>query len=146
VQRRRQVLLIEDNAADVFIIRKAIAAAEPDADLQVVYDGEAATQLLDDLDADENAACPDIVLLDLNLPKKNGDDVLKHLRASKRCANALVLIVSSSDVPRDQSAVASLGIAGYFKKPFELAEFMELGPLVKALLEDRKPAAKGMSS
>ena len=129
------ILLIEDNEADVFVIRKAVTTAGINADFHVVYDGKDATQFFDAADADENAPCPDVVLLDLNLPRKSGDDVLKHLRASRRCRNATVLIVSSSDALSDRNAVASLGIAGYFKKPFDYAEYMQLGPLVKRLLE-----------
>ena len=64
----------------------------------------------------------------MNLPKKNGDDVLRHLRARRRCRTASVLIVSSSDTPREQNAMAVLGIAGYFKKPSEYAEYLKLGP------------------
>ena len=137
MRQRHQLLLVEDNQADVIMIRKAVASAEINADIHVLYDGDTATQFIDAADANETAPRPDFILLDMNLPKKNGDDVLKHLRASTRCRNAIVLIVSSSDEPRDQSAVATLGIAGYFKKPYEYAEYMKLGPLVKQLLEAR---------
>jgi len=132
--RRPQILVIEDNKADVFLIRKAIAAAKVDADLNFLQDGRAATDFFDAAD-NEKAACPDLVLLDLNLPKKSGDDVLKHLRNSKKCRCALVLVVTSSDSQRDREAVAALSVAGYFRKPSEYADFMKLGPIVKALLE-----------
>ena len=136
MQRRHQILLIEDNQADVVLIRKAIITADVGADLHVVNDGKAATLFFDAADAADTAPSADLVLLDMNLPKKNGDEVLKHMRASSRNRNAAVLIVSSSDAPRDQSAVATLGIAGYFwKKPSEYAEYMKLGTLVKTMLE-----------
>ena len=138
MQQRQQILLIEDNQADVAIIRRALTAASVAADLHVVYDGQSATQFFDAADADEKAPCPDLVLLDMNLPKKSGDEVLKHLRASERCRDAAVLIVSSSDAPRDQSAVASLGVAGYFRKPSDYAGYMKLGELVKGLLEGHR--------
>jgi DNA-binding response OmpR family regulator len=86
-----------------------------------------------------DAPIPDLILLDLNLPKTSGADVLKHLRESSRCKHAKVLIVSSSTLARDRSSVEDLGISGYFKKPTDYAEFMKLGPLVKALLETRHP-------
>ncbi|MBV8844113.1 MAG: response regulator [Bryobacterales bacterium] len=134
MQQRHQILLVEDNEADVVIIRKAIDAAGTNADLHIIHDGKAAMEFFDAIDADPAAPSPNLVLLDMNLPKKNGDDVLRHLRAGTRCRDATVLIVSSSDAPRDQSAVASLGIAGYFKKPSDYTEFMKLGPLVRRLL------------
>jgi two-component system, chemotaxis family, response regulator Rcp1 len=137
--QRYRILIVEDNEADVAMIRKAIAAAV-EADLHVVSDGKAATGFFDAADADESAPRPDLVLLDLNLPKVNGDEVLKHVRASTRCRDAMLLVVSSSDALRDQSAVASLGIAGYFRKPSDYAEYMKLGPLVKRLLEASRAA------
>jgi DNA-binding response OmpR family regulator len=79
------------------------------------------------------------VLLDINLPKKSGDEVLQHLRHSDRCRHAQVLVVSSSDAARDREVVAGLSVAGYFKKPSDYAEFMKLGPWVKALLEAPGP-------
>ena len=138
MRQRHQILLIEDNEADVFMIRKAIDAAVR-ADLHVVSDGKAGILFVDAAGAEGNPPCPDLVLLDMNLPKENGPDVLKHLRASENCRDAAVLIVSSSDATRDQNAVSCLGIAGYFTKPSDYYEYMKLGPLVKALLEDSAP-------
>jgi two-component system, chemotaxis family, response regulator Rcp1 len=126
--------VVEDSKTDVFLIRKAIASAQVNADLHFVSDGEAATQFFDSADADANAPCPALVLLDLNLPKKNGDDVLSHLRRSRRCGHAAVLIVSSSDAPRDREGVAAVGVSAYFRKPSDYYEFMKLGDLVKKLL------------
>jgi len=77
---------------------------------------------------------PCLVLLDLNLPKKNGEAVLKHLRGSANCRHALVLIVTSSDAIHERKALALLGVSGYFHKPTEYAEFMKLGPVVEKLL------------
>lgn len=129
-----QILVVEDSKTDVFLIRKAIANAQVNADLYFVSDGDAATQFFDSADADASAPCPTLVLLDLNLPKKNGDDVLRHLRGSRRCRNAAVLIVSSSDAVRDRQGVAALGVSGYFRKPADYYDFMKLGDLVKTLL------------
>ena len=133
--KRPHILLAEDSKTDVYLIREALGSVLVDADLHVVSDGNAATRFMDAADADENSPCPVLVLLDLNLPKKTGEEVLKHLRQSRRCRHAKVLIVSSSDGPRDRASVADLAISGYFKKPSEYAEFMKLGPLVRSLLE-----------
>jgi CheY-like chemotaxis protein len=134
MDKRCRILIVEDSKSDVFLIREAITAARVDADLYVVNDGQAATQFFDTADRDTSAPYPDLVLLDLNLPKKTGDDVLRHLRQSERCSQASVLIVSSSDAPRDRGSVAAHSIAGYFKKPSEYADFMKLGAIVKGLL------------
>jgi CheY-like chemotaxis protein len=134
-KRPRQILVVEDNRADVFLICEALETARVDAAVRVVWDGLQATQFFDDADADENAPCLDLVLLDMNLPKKRGAEVLRHLRGSARCRAAKVLIVSSSDEARDRAAVAGFAVVGYFKKPMNYTDFMKLGPVVHGLLE-----------
>ncbi len=132
-----RILLIEDSDSDVFLIREAINSAQIGAEVHVIADGQAATQFIDDIDRSQELHAADLVLLDLNLPKKNGDEVLRHLRASQRSRDAIVLIVSSSDAPRDRDAVSSLSVAGYFRKPSAYLEYMKLGPMIRSLLEAR---------
>ena len=76
----------------------------------------------------------DIILLDLNLPKRNGTQVLERVRRSASCGSVPVVILTSSDSPRDRSQVAELRATQYFRKPSRLDDFMKLGPLVKDLL------------
>jgi CheY-like chemotaxis protein len=120
---------VEDNKADVFLIREVIEAAEVPADFHIVHDGQDAKLFLDAADP-----CPDLVLLDLNLPKTNGEEVLKHLRSATSCRDTPVLVVTSSDSARDRDKVAQLGITAYFRKPSAYSEFLKLGPLVKSVL------------
>ena len=126
--------MVEDSKADLFLIRQAISAAQVNAAVTVVNDGHQATEFIDQADAGGGALCPDLVLLDLNLPKKDGIEVLRHIRNSAACGNALVLVVSSSDSASDREAVKALGFSGYFRKPSVYAEFMKLGPMVRELL------------
>lgn len=136
-QSRRSILIVEDNRADVFLIRESIEKARLDADLYVVQDGEKAIRFFDQADQDPSAPCPVLVLLDINLPKKPGRDVLRHMRQSRRCAKSLVVVVSSSDSERDRAEMGNLGVNGYFCKPSDYADFMKLGELVKGLLDRR---------
>jgi two-component system, chemotaxis family, response regulator Rcp1 len=131
-------LIVEDSKTDMFLMREAITSSRIEADIDVVRDGHAATRYFDAADASAGALCPDLILLDMNLPKKSGDEVLQHLRASARCKYAKVLIVSSSDAAQDRRIVEAFAVAGYFKKPSNYAEFMKLGPMVKDLLESCK--------
>ena len=130
------ILVIEDSKTDIFLIREALSSSQVTANVHVVRDGYAATNFFDAADADPNAPCPDIILLDLNLPMKSGAEVLQHLRESDRCKMAQVLVISSSDSARDRASVEGLSATGYFKKPTEYSEFMKLGPVVKALLDE----------
>jgi two-component system, chemotaxis family, response regulator Rcp1 len=128
-------LVVEDSKADLFLIRQAISAAQVNAAVEVVHDGHQAVEFIDQVDRGEGAPCPDLVLLDLNLPKKDGIEVLRHIRGSGNCKNSLVLVVSSSDSASDREAVKALGFSGYFRKPSVYAEFMKLGPMIRGLLQ-----------
>ena len=97
-------------------------------------DGEKTVRFFEQADADAAAPSPDLILLDLNMPRYKGGDILRRLRASSRCKDALVLIVTSSDSQRDREEMNAVGAHGYFRKPSEFSEFMKLGPLVRDLL------------
>jgi DNA-binding response OmpR family regulator len=73
----------------------------------------------DRADSDPAAPCPTLVLLDINLPRKHGGEVLKYVRNSRKCRNVVVIAVSSSDSPRDREDMMKLGASGYFRKPSE---------------------------
>jgi chemotaxis family two-component system response regulator Rcp1 len=138
------ILLIEDADPDVFLVREALKSAGLDFQLTVLDDGEKAIHFIDALDRNGNEVCPQVILLDLNLPRCSGDEILDHIRHSERCKNVPVLVITSSDSPRDKVNVASLGASNYFRKPSRLDEFMRLGPLVRELVEaDSKRRAVG---
>lgn len=128
----------------MYLIREAIDSCKIDAEIDVVRDGQAAVNYFETVEAERPDDCPDLILLDMNLPRRSGDEVLRHLRTSTRCRDSKVLIVSSSDAPRDRGAVESSGIASYFRKPSSYDEFMKLGPLVKSVLES-EPKKTGES-
>ena len=104
-----------------------------DAELVVKKDGEEMLRLIERIDAGE-APCPDAVLLDLNLPRRNGIEILRRMRQSVVCGHVPVVIVTSSDAPNDRESVAKLGATGYFRKPSSYNEFMHLGELVKQIV------------
>lgn len=101
-------------------------------------DGEKAVRFLEQADADDAVPCPDLILLDINMPRYKGSDILRKLRASSRCKDALVLVVTSSDSSRDREEMDALGANGYFRKPSEFSEFMALGEIVRDLLMSKK--------
>lgn len=100
----------------------------------LVRDGEQAIRYFDEADANASVPCPSLVILDNNLPKKQGGDVLKHMRANRRCTNALVIVVSTSDSAQDRERMTALGANGYFRKPTSYSAFMKFGDVVEALL------------
>lgn len=139
IQERRAILIVEDNRADLFLIREALEAARLTPELHIVTDGEKAIQFIDKADADAGAPCPVFLILDLNLPKKSGGEVLAYLRQSRKCAAAQVLIVTSSDSTQDREETARLGANGYFRKPSGYDAYLKLGGIVRTMLGPDEP-------
>jgi CheY-like chemotaxis protein len=133
-RRVPNILIAEDSKSDVFIIREVLKKTGIEANIHVTDDGEKTVRFFEQADFDPAAPCPDLILLDINMPRYKGSEILKHLRSSARCAGALVLVVTSSDSPRDREEMDRLGANGYFRKPSEVAEFMKLGSLIRELL------------
>jgi CheY-like chemotaxis protein len=122
------IFLAEDNPADVYLLREALAAESAD-DIQVVVaqDGEEALDFVERRGAFRDAARPDLIILDLNLPKSDGSDVLRSIRESSELSSIPVVILTSSDSPRDRAAVERLGANHYITKPSDLDAFLALG-------------------
>src|ERR1700689_3020005 len=80
----RYILLAEDNPADVLLVREALEDRAVAYDLHVIADGEQVVRFIERIDSDRTLHCPDLMLLDLNLPKRDGGEILKTLRASER--------------------------------------------------------------
>ena len=133
------VLLVEDNPADINLVEEALDEAHFDCLLHIMRDGLRAIcvpgSALGTCRAPDHPP-PDIVLLDLNLPKIGGEEVLKRVRMSPKCVGVKVLIISSSDIPADRERLMRLGASDYFRKPANLAQFMLLGIKVRSLIEN----------
>jgi chemotaxis family two-component system response regulator Rcp1 len=128
-----QVLLAEDNPGDVYLVREALAHANLQFELVVQSDGEQMYDFIDKIDGGA-APCPDVVLLDLNLPRRNGASLLERMRESPLCSRIPVIIVTSSSSPQDRETATRLGASSYFQKPSDFEEFMRLGALVRQFL------------
>lgn len=101
--------------------------------LQSVVDGESALELLRAAE-DGEQVLPALILLDLNLPKISGLEVLSQIRAAARCGRVPVIVVTSSEAPSDLSAIRELSATAYFRKPTSLDAFMKLSDLVRQVL------------
>ncbi|HJY07875.1 MAG TPA: response regulator [Bryobacteraceae bacterium] len=128
------IYLFEDNEPDALLVRMALEKQLTTFELQTANEGEEAIRLIDRVDGDLESAPPSIVLLDLNLPRKSGEDILKKLRTSQRCRTAPVVVISSSESPLEKARIRELGATAYFQKSSDLAEFLQIGSLVQRLL------------
>jgi chemotaxis family two-component system response regulator Rcp1 len=133
-QPRFNILLVEDNAGDIYLFRKALKAAQVDFDLTLLEDGAQALAFVRGDGKYVNMAVPDLAVLDLNIPKNGGMQVLAALRQSPRLAVVPVIITSSSHSPVDQAETARLGIELYLKKPVNFEGFMEIGTIFREVL------------
>ena len=125
------IVIVEDNRADVKLIRDAIGLHALSVSLHILDDGEQAFHFIDDADEGKEG-CPHLLILDLNLPRRTGKEVLMYLRQSRICAQVPVLIVTSSTV--DEAEMKRLGGNGYFRKPTDYDEFMKVGALLLATI------------
>jgi len=135
IARARHVLivLVDDNPADILLVREALAWNEVKSDLMIARDGDEAIKLLEEIDS-KLLPCPDLVVLDLNLPRRSGFDVLERMRSSPRCEGVPVAVLSSSDAPMDKQRAQRLGASRYFKKPSNLTDFMSIGGRLKEMI------------
>jgi len=125
----KRVLIAEDDPTDIFLLQRAFAFAEVPAILHVVRDGQEAIDYLEGEAsyADRQAhPLPDLLLLDLKMPKLNGFDVLAWLRRQPGLKRLLVTVLTSSDQPQDINRAYDLGANSYLLKPHSSHELSDL--------------------
>jgi two-component system, response regulator len=116
------ILLVEDNPDDVDLTMKAFKRNNILADIVVLDDGQKAIDYISALNSKTKS--PDVIFLDLKLPKKNGLDVLNFLRNEKK-ANIPVVVLTSSVEESDLINAYSLGANSYIRKPVDFLQFLE---------------------
>jgi CheY-like chemotaxis protein len=132
--RSIRAIVIEDNTADVYLIGEALKQEFAWVELEIFNDGEAASKLVDRL-TNEGSQRPDIILLDLNLPRCDGKEVLHKLRQMPGEQTAPVIVMTSSNSPKDRDDCLSLGAACYFRKSSDLSEFMKIASVIRDLVQ-----------
>lgn len=118
-----EILLVEDNPADVDLTRETMDLCKIVNNLNVVHDGVEALQFLRKEGPFADAPRPDLVLLDLNLPRKDGRDVLREVKGDDRLKTIPVVVLTSSEAERDIVKTYSLGANCYITKPVDLDQF-----------------------
>ncbi len=129
MDRMRTILLVEDDPNDELLICRALDAGKIPGKLVVVRDGAEAIQYLhgsaDDGESVPPRRPPEIVLLDLNLPKLGGLEVLRRIRADSRTHCLPVIVLTSSSEERDLVESYRLGANSYVQKPVDFGHFLE---------------------
>lgn len=120
------VLLVEDDPGDVELTRKALKTAKMIVNLHVVHDGASALRYLKRQDPYPDATRPDLVLLDLNLPKKDGREVLKEIKGDAVLRSIPVIILTTSGSDSDIAKCYDLGANCYLVKPLGFEAFIKV--------------------
>ena len=121
-----QVLLVDDNPADVVLAREALAGGRHHSHIWQVQDGEEAIAFLHHSGKHADAIRPDLVILDLNLPKKDGRAVLMEAKSNKSLRTIPVVVFSTSRSMSDISRSYELGANCYVHKPGSLDEYFQV--------------------
>ncbi len=112
--KKKTILLVEDDELDVISVQRSLKKFEAGYDLYTAYNGKEALNILSDTDP---AALPDVILLDLNMPKMNGIEFLRVLRNDEKLKKIKVFIITTSAEAGDRDIAGQMGISGYIIKP-----------------------------
>ena len=135
-----EILLAEDSLGDVELVRLALKEHGVECMLRVFRDGEEAITFLRSLDADPKGPALDLLIVDMNLPKRSGEDVLKCLRPTENYAQTPVDVMSSLIAGANKEK-ATKHAAMVLQKPLTLDGFMQLGSIVRKVLQKQARGA-----
>jgi chemotaxis family two-component system response regulator Rcp1 len=121
-----EILLVEDNPGDVRLTKEALKEGKVANQINVVMDGIAAMDFLHREGKYENAPIPDMILLDLNLPKKNGREVLAEIKADSNLKHIPVVVLTTSQAEKDIIMTYNLHANCYITKPVDFDQFISV--------------------
>lgn len=129
-----RIVVIEDNCSDVFLLDRALKQQDLRFELLHLLNGGEALAYVRRQGAYSDAPIPSVILVDLNLSKYTGQEIVREIRHAGHLAGVPVCVWSSSRSRRDEAALQDLGISRFITKPSGLDQFMEIGEIIKALL------------
>ncbi len=119
-----QILLVEDNEGDIFLTTLAFEQSGIQFNLNVVKDGKEALEFLNRNGKFSYSPSPELILLDINLPKKNGHEVLKSVKENEQLKHIPVIMLTTSSSQKDIDLAFSNGAASFVTKSTEVKEFL----------------------
>jgi chemotaxis family two-component system response regulator Rcp1 len=125
------ILMIDDNPTDVLLIKEAFAFCKAGSEIHVAEDGVYALEFLKRQGQDLHAPRPDLILLDLNMPRKNGFEVLAELKADPELNTIPVIIYTSSVTKEDIKAAYNSHANGYIRKSVDFDECIKTAQSIK---------------
>jgi CheY-like chemotaxis protein len=138
-----RIVVVEDNGADVYLLRRALQQARVSYVMDHLTDGEEALDFFLRRGKHKDAPRPDLLVLDLHLPKIDGSEVLRSLQGHDALRGVPVIVFSTSSSPPDRAAVGALPVARYVVKSSDLDTFMQIGQIIKDMLTVSDSSAGG---
>jgi CheY-like chemotaxis protein len=132
VTRQVELLVVDDNPGDFALIRESFRECSVRVRITPALDAERAFEILDD----REAAWPDLIILDLNLPRIDGFEVLRRIRADPRAGSVPVVVMSSSTLPADVYRAYDLHASAYIAKPSNLDTYFAIARSITTLWLD----------
>ena len=120
------ILIAEDNPTDVMIMREAMEGAKVHLELHAVPDGVAALEFLRRMGPNQNAPRPDLILLDLNMPRKNGHEVLAEIKMDPAFKKIPVVMLTTSQAEDDLAKAYANHVNCYIRKPVDFENFVDV--------------------
>lgn len=117
------VLLVEDDYLDAMNVQRAFTKLNLHHKLFIARNGKEALQMLRGQEKEKIEPAPDMLLLDLNMPKMNGIELLRELRTNNELEDAKIFVMTTSDEEADRDAAMSYGVDGYIIKPLSFESF-----------------------
>jgi CheY-like chemotaxis protein len=136
-----RVVVIEDNPADVGLLKMALDNADMHCELTVIADGAEAIAFSQQRGKYAGTPPPELIVLDLNLPKYDGPEILEAMRMNRAFDDVPVAVLTSSSSPHDRAKTEAFHISQYISKPPDLDEYLQLGVLLRDLLIANKSRA-----
>lgn len=122
----RKILLIEDNEGDILLITEAFSETKIDASITVVKDGNEAIVYLDKLSKTKPRIYPDLIFLDINLPKKNGHEILTFIKSNITLKSIPVIVLTTSSSEKDIAKAYAEYANSYIVKPIDINDFLKV--------------------
>jgi len=135
-----RILVIEDNDSDVVLLDRALARQGLTFELVHLLSGSEALAYIRRQGKYSEAPVPNLILVDLNLSKYSGEDILREIRRARHLAGVPVCVWSSSRPRGDDTMLKDLGVCQFITKPSGLDQFMQIGRTIKDVLEDSRVA------
>lgn len=124
--RSIEILMVEDEASDIVLAEKALKEAETNTRLKIVRDGEEALNYLHQRHGSEASPQPDLILLDLNLPRVSGKEVLSEIKSDANLCHIPVIVLTTSSYEEDVLQCYQLHANCYITKPTDFHQFREV--------------------